>query len=391
LGGIPKFVEQARLQSFVMMEPYLAGLDAGSIIRLRDTSLKEAFEKIRDGLPVARPLDADNILKPLFEAYGRPGVTATPLPEGLTPDNEEVWVSANVRALKEYRDTRSDKAAGELLALQARLSKVMRAMSPREKGKLAARHEGVAMALAQADEVMDIWKTFRDKGVIKTQAPRVIGIDARADSGFRLEPMVPVLLDLAGKDPNLHICVITDRKGRLLEAIPPDKIPKNIVEMPETEMPDLEEDEGLAGQVKDYLDPKIPLSAVSIVTGEMMKNELMKDKIVSHVGNMREKSANFVIVSKGMVVPLDPADNEFTNRMNSLLPVVAATSLLKRALDEKERPSVAVMSENASTIAAAMKEALPRLLEFVIEITRLDVGARIREEITAIIKIKEAL
>ena len=363
--NIENMVRQAQRQSFISMYPYLAGLDAEAVSRLNDTSMQDALEVIRLSLDQERAPLSEDVMESLFGTEVAPDRTVA---ANITPENTEVWTQSNVKALEEYNKARAEGLppegpAARLLAFHERLMSFFSDKSPQEAGNIMAQHQGIAMAQAAEDKAVELLGMFRSAKAIGEQA---IAIDARPESGFRLEYMMPAILNLAGKDPNLHICIIaTDEQ--LTPLIPVTGLPKNVIQLDAV-------GEDITKSVQDRLvqaGVKLPATAVAIATGEFMT-----DRIVSDVNRDRGESANFVIAGEEMMVP----DDEATHRINRMIPVLAVMNLLQRVTD-KEQPAITTMG-----FTGAVLEKIMSLKDFIqlVRITRLNIGEEIREQINAI-------
>ncbi|MGB2600398.1 MAG: tetratricopeptide repeat protein, partial [Candidatus Omnitrophota bacterium] len=363
--NLEKIIIQAQRQSFVAMYPYLAGLDAASISKLNDTSIQDSMEIIRLSLDEERAPLSEDVMESLFGTEVTPDRT---IAANITPENTEAWARNNIEALKEYDKARSEGLpaegpAAKLLALRERLMGFFTDKSPEEAGNIMAKHQGIAMAQAAEDKAIELLGMFRSAKAIGEQA---IAIDARKETGFKLEYMMPAILNLAEKDPNLKICVIaTDEQ--LTPLIPVTGLPKNVIQLDAV-------GDDISKSVQDRLlqaGIKIPPAAVTIATGEFMT-----DTIVTDVNQNRGESANFVIAGEEMMVP----DDEATHRINRMIPVLAVMNLLQRVTNE-DQPAITTMGFTGTVLDKIMS--LKNFIQLV-KITRLNIGEEIREQINAI-------
>ncbi|MFH1664988.1 MAG: HEAT repeat domain-containing protein [Candidatus Omnitrophota bacterium] len=367
--SINSVVALARKQSFMTMEPYLAGMDAGSISNLDTPEIKTAMRTIKDSIPDEMPMD--DILGSLFEAY-KSGVQAdTSLSAGITPEDEEAWVRENVRSLKDYKEARDKRLPREdherrkLLGLHVKLDEYMRDKSRDESRAVMIRHQGIAIAQSLEEEIMELRNTFVDKGVIPKGAQQAIVIDAREEAGFSVDLMVPSLLTLA-KLPDLRICVITDRAGGLTEvmnkAVPGTAKPANITELSGVEANIIESVQAHF----ERRDVKIPLQGISITTGESLQDEIAL--VMRHITDTKgtDDSANFIIAGR-------PDNDEVAERVNRIIPAIAVMNLLKRAVSSIKESSVVTVACSEETVTGFKK-----VLKTLLEITKLKIGETLR-------------
>ncbi|RKY42608.1 MAG: hypothetical protein DRP85_02425 [Candidatus Makaraimicrobium thalassicum] len=372
-------ITQARRQSFVNAHPYLAGLDCGSVTELKVADIKTGLRIIRDSLPEETRLD--NMVDALINAYIPAASAGISPPAGIvTRADEEMLVRGSAQALKDLRDARDrgraleepEKYEANLDSLRAALADIMRGSGPEKVDKILSRHEWIAMAQAMEDEVSGLIKTFRGRDLIPGK--EAIVIDSREESGFRLEYMIPALLNLAKRDPDLHICVI-DPNDRLSAVMPAAEMPDNL-----SQLTRLEKDTPLTEQVRQHIlevrkkdITDIQLSSLSIATGEFTT-----DWIINHVRHTGAGSANFVIAGKDTMAPGEA-------EINRLIPVITAMNLLKRASSGIEAPSITTVG-CPEKILKQIETGLANILHLLTRITKLNIAEEIRQHINAITK-----
>ncbi len=358
-GDIDRAVGEVSRQSFVIMRPYLAGLDAASIARLDGQALKRAMTVL--GSVIIDESPSDDILGGLFASYTAEMEKGDFVSIAASPADVESWVKENVTALKAYQSAVADglpveAAVRTIVALRSRLNDFLAGKSQDEAAEILTRHERIAAAQAQEDEV----SAFIDKLVGKELMPsmRAIAIDARSEAGFDMKAMMPALLHLAKKDKTLHIAIIDPENN-----MPGLDLPPNISRMTEISTKPLVEQirdnivESGRREIKD-----IPMEAISIATGEFMVEAIINNVNSSEGANR----ANFVISVK--------PEDDLSNR---LIPIVTFMNLINRYSQNRDLPSVTVIGLDLESVFSKVKILLRK-------IDSLKIGESIREYINSI-------
>jgi tetratricopeptide (TPR) repeat protein/Fe2+ or Zn2+ uptake regulation protein len=153
LANIDKIVLQAQRQSFMLMYPYLAGIDAARAGSMTDDELEEAVNIVKMTIPEERPL-GDDILEGLVKAHAS-GTEPGDLSEGVAPSAEEKWVQTGVEAARKLHSGSAavrENSQRVLLGMHAAMVKELRGKTPETAVDVLKRHRDKSMAWAFAPE-----------------------------------------------------------------------------------------------------------------------------------------------------------------------------------------------------------------------------------------------
>jgi len=372
-ANMGRIVEEGRIQAFVAANPYLAGLDAVSAAKLSDEGIRIALRKTAVSI-TERPV-GDVLEALVYNAYNVRGGTVAPSAERVPLPREEGLVRGSAEAVALSRE-RGEPVRG-LEDLKA-VGDMIKGLDRTARNMAAARHEGMAMAESFEDSLVSLMSNLYGKNVVSGE--QAIVIDARAASGLKLDVMAPALLNLAkkgAKDNLLRVAVITDVANPLSKYIAPKDMPVSLVDIPGA---GIRPDEDLPTQLSGYLQ-NIPIKYISVATGDSMTGSV--------VGHVREKgvdSANFVIAGRAAVMP----DDEDTAAINRLIPAIALTNLLSRAVDDRKAPSITTVG-CPDDVMDMIKNGLKGLAYILRPLTTIDIGREIRDAINSINKVAVSL
>jgi hypothetical protein len=233
------------------------------------------------------------------------------------------------------------------------------------------RHQGIAAAQKMEAAASELLVKTASRGAMGTKA---IVLDARID-GFDVDKMIPAISKLAGKG-GLHFCVIT-KDETLLERLPKEIHDNVLIVSPDVAGATPEEIlagvKALAGEIGFEELSRIKASDMVITA-----NAAMAVQYLSGVKGPLAQTFNFMLIGETTL-----SGDELGERMTRLVPTIAAMSVLDRQFDVNNAAKFIALVGNEGE-AGAIKDdltakGLEKIVEGILFISKLDVGARVKE------------
>jgi len=340
----PELVAMANMYPY-SVNPYLSGMKREAMKELEGKSNDEVLAILRQAIPDEARYD---VLESIISSYYSGAISAArpSLPEtgpAAGPADVEAWLDEYNRSVGDSVDAYIGAAEGErtvdtFLGFYKRLIDHLKDRPGTSFASVILDHRKMA---AQRED-KNIEQIGNDVMARMPSGPHAIVIDSRLP-GINIGTMIPQIRVFADKTKKMYVCIIQDPS----RPVPPEVAEiGNVLILAPSEILDPEGREDIVGAIKKQKDlDMIAAFSVSVVTIETESKD-----VIDYSQRVGEKETPSYVVLGETVLTEDDAGE----RINRLLPSMAASSLLKRYIDEKRTPRLIAVQCSDSTIDILM-------------------------------------
>ncbi|MBU1894200.1 MAG: hypothetical protein KJ983_00100, partial [Candidatus Omnitrophica bacterium] len=350
----PDLVALANIYPY-LVNPYLGGFSDDTLKQLKDFDRHQLREILEKALSDEKRHD---ILESIFTAYtsGAVSTRQPTLPKNSlisNPNDTESWlegyneaIGSSIDAQTAYKTLQKKKGIDTFLAYHSGLINYLKENPTVSFTDIAISHRKIA----REQEDIKINQTINSILALMPRVPQAIVIDSRLP-GIDITAMLPEIEKFARND--FYVAILNNPSAPLSPNVTRKLAElENVITINPNDIitPDAEED--IVGAINTAIKtkknvekfPELSAGTISIVTPE---SSFGTNRLIESLKNNGENGTpSYVIVGKHALTN-DTKDK----RLNRIIPMIAATSLLKRYTDAKKSPHIIALECSETTIS----------------------------------------